>query len=207
MEFIPCYCEMLLCDSTLWIPGRHFGWTDRVWNTQIATPISREPLGVWEKWCHHTSVPGHTVRDTLITTPISWEQLGVWEKIMSPHVCARPHCAGYTDHNTNLMGATWSVRKNYVTTRLCQATLCGIHWSQHQSHWSNLECEKNDVNTRLCQATLCGIHWSQHQSHGNNFGVWEKLCYHTSVPGHTVRDTLITTPISWEQLGVWEKWC
>ena len=104
--------------ETFWVDGR-------VWDTLIPTPISWEQL-VWEKWFYHTSVPGHTVWDKLIPTPISWEQLCRVRKMMLPHICARPHCVGYTDGNTNL-GSNLECEKNDVTTRLCQATLQASH--------------------------------------------------------------------------------
>ena len=77
---------------------------------------------------------------------------------MLTHVCARPHYVGYTDHNTNLMGATWSMRK-MMLTHVCARP----HYVGYTDHNTNLmgetlECEKNDVNTRLCQATLQASH-------------------------------------------------
>ena len=135
-----------------------------------------------------------------------WNNFECEKNDATTHLCQASlcgiHLSQHQSHWNNL-----ECEKNDATTRLCQASVCRIHLSQHQSHWNNLECEKKDVTTRLFQATQCGIHWSQHQSHGSNFGVWEKWCYHMSVPGLIVWYTLLTTPISLEQLGVWEKWC
>ena len=97
MDFIPCYCEMLPCDSTLWIPGKHFGWTDGVWDTLIATPISWEQLWSVRKMmlphvCARPHCAGYTDQNTNLMGA-TWSV----RKMVLPHVCARPNCRPATN--------------------------------------------------------------------------------------------------------------